>query len=37
MTETKVTHLSVSDRNAQGKEARDRSPLKGHSGWAAGE
>ena len=34
MIETKVAHPSVSERRAQGKEARDRSPLQGHSGWA---
>ena len=33
MAETKVAHPSVSEREAQGKEARDRSPLKGHAGW----
>ena len=34
MAETKVTHLSVSDRHAEGKEARYESPLKGRGGWA---
>ena len=33
MVETKVTHPSVNEREAQGKAARDRSPLKGHRGW----
>jgi len=33
MAQTKVAHPSVSERQSQGKEARDRSPLKGHRGW----
>jgi uncharacterized protein (DUF2252 family) len=32
---TKVQHLSVDERRAQGKEARDRTPPAGHAGWAA--
>ena len=32
---TKVPHLSVDDRRAQGKEARDRTPASSHAGWAA--
>jgi hypothetical protein len=31
---TKVPHLSVDERRAQGKEARDRTPPSGHAGWA---
>jgi len=32
---TKVPHLSVDERRAQGKEARDRTPASSHAGWAA--
>ena len=32
---TKVPHPSVDERRAQGKEARNRTPLAGHTGWAA--
>jgi uncharacterized protein (DUF2252 family) len=35
MEETKVVHPSVSERHAQGKEARGRSPLSGHRGWVS--
>ena len=31
---TRVPHLSVDERRAQGKEARDRTPLSSHAGWA---
>ena len=31
----KVPHLSVDERRAQGKEARDRTPPSSHTGWAA--
>jgi uncharacterized protein (DUF2252 family) len=31
---TKIDHASVDERKAQGKEARKRSPLTGHAGWA---
>jgi len=31
----KVPHLSVDERRAQGKEARDRTPPSSHAGWAA--
>jgi uncharacterized protein (DUF2252 family) len=30
----KVPHLSVEERRAQGKEARNRTPLASHTGWA---
>jgi uncharacterized protein (DUF2252 family) len=32
---TKVPHLSVDERRARGKEARDRTPPASHAGWAA--
>jgi hypothetical protein len=32
---TKVSHLSVDERRAKGKEARDRTPPSSHTGWAA--
>jgi uncharacterized protein (DUF2252 family) len=32
---TKVPHLSVDERRARGKEARDRTPPASHVGWAA--
>jgi uncharacterized protein (DUF2252 family) len=32
---TKVPHLSVDERRAQGKEARDRTPPSSHAGWTA--
>ena len=32
---TKIPHLSVDERRAQGKEARDRLPPASHAGWAA--
>jgi uncharacterized protein (DUF2252 family) len=32
---TKVPHLSVDERRAQGEEARDRTPPSSHAGWAA--
>ena len=32
---TKVPHLSVDERRAQGKEARNRTPPASHTGWAA--
>jgi hypothetical protein len=31
---TKVPHLSVDERRALGKEARNRTPSSSHSGWA---
>jgi uncharacterized protein (DUF2252 family) len=31
---TKVPHLSVDERRAQGKEARDHTPVSSHAGWA---
>jgi uncharacterized protein (DUF2252 family) len=31
---TKVPHLSVDERRARGKEARDRTPPASHAGWA---
>jgi uncharacterized protein (DUF2252 family) len=31
---TKVPHLSVDERRAKGKQARDRTPPSSHSGWA---
>ena len=33
-TRTRVPHPSVDERQAQGKEARDRTPLDSHTGWA---
>ena len=33
-TRTRVPHLSVDERRAQGKEARNRTPLSSHAGWA---
>jgi uncharacterized protein (DUF2252 family) len=33
MAVRKVAHLSVDDRRAAGKEARDRTPPSGHTGW----
>ena len=33
VTVTKIAHPSVAERQAQGKGARERSPLAGHSGW----
>ncbi len=33
MAITKVAHLSVDERRAKGKAARQRSPLSGHGGW----
>src|SRR5215212_11558054 len=32
---TKVPHLSVDERRARGKEARNRTPPASHAGWAA--
>jgi uncharacterized protein (DUF2252 family) len=32
--QTRIAHPSVEDRRAHGKEARDRTPLSSHSGWA---
>jgi uncharacterized protein (DUF2252 family) len=32
---TKIAHLSVEERRAHGKEARSRTPLASHTGWAA--
>ena len=32
-TGTRVPHLSVDDRRAKGKEARDRTPPSSHTGW----
>ena len=32
--QTRVAHPSVEDRRAHGKEARNRTPLSSHSGWA---
>ena len=32
---TKVPHLSVDDRRAQGKEAHNHTPPSSHTGWAA--
>ena len=34
MAVRKVAHLSVDERRAMGKEARDRTPPSGHAGWA---
>ena len=34
MVVTKVAHPSVEERRAQGRGARERSPLSGHAGWA---
>ena len=34
MADTKVKHPSVSERRTEGKEARGRSPLQGHSKWS---
>ena len=34
-TRTRVPHLSVDERRAQGKEARDRTPPSSQAGWAA--
>ena len=34
-TRTRVPHLSVDERRARGKEARDRTPPSSHAGWAA--
>src|SRR5664280_898540 len=34
MSMTKVAHPSVSDRRAQGKGARESTPLESHAGWA---
>ena len=34
-TRTKVPHLSVDERRALGKEARNRTPPSSHTGWAA--
>jgi hypothetical protein len=31
---TRIAHPSVEERQAQGKEARDRMPRSSHSGWA---
>ena len=31
---TRIAHLSVEERRAQGKEARDRTSRSSHSGWA---
>ncbi|MBC7441697.1 MAG: DUF2252 domain-containing protein [Ramlibacter sp.] len=33
MTAPKVEHLSVEERNARGKSARERTPLTSHRGW----
>jgi Uncharacterized protein conserved in bacteria (DUF2252) len=33
---TKVPHLSVDERLAKGKQARDRTPPASHGGWVAG-
>jgi len=33
-TRTRVPHPSVDERQVQGKEARDRTPLDSHTGWA---
>jgi uncharacterized protein (DUF2252 family) len=32
--QTRIAHPSVEDRRAHGKEARNRTPLSSHSGWA---
>ena len=34
MVETRIAHPGVREREAQGKQARNRSELNGHSGWA---
>ena len=34
MVETRIAHLGVREREAQGKQARNQSGLNGHSGWA---
>jgi len=33
VTMNKIAHPNVAERQAEGKEARERSPLVGHSGW----
>ena len=34
MAARKIVHLSVEQRRARGREARDRTPLDSHTGWA---
>jgi uncharacterized protein (DUF2252 family) len=34
MAARKIVHLSVEQRRARGREARDRTPLSSHAGWA---
>ena len=34
MAAQKIVHLSVEQRRARGREARDRTPPDSHSGWA---
>ena len=34
MTKTKIAHPSVDERRAKGKDARERTPVAAHSGWA---
>jgi hypothetical protein len=33
MAVRKIAHPSIDERKARGKEARDRTPPSGHSGW----
>jgi uncharacterized protein (DUF2252 family) len=35
MARRKIAHPSIEQRRAQGREARDRTPLSSHQGWAA--
>ncbi|KGJ71961.1 hypothetical protein GY21_18610 [Cryobacterium roopkundense] len=35
MTARRIEHLSVADRKARGKDARDNTPLTSHLGWAS--
>ena len=37
MAEKRVSHLSVAERRAKGKEARERTPVSAHSGWKPAE
>jgi hypothetical protein len=34
MAVRRMAHPSVTDRSAQGRQARDRTPLPSHRGWA---
>ena len=33
MAVQKITHLSIGERRARGREARDRTPPSSHAGW----